>query len=68
MVSAHVHQALEGRGIGVIEATEPEQNATLQETQEEGGVVEVTNLEQINTSIHQGPVPSLIAWVLVEFS
>jgi thioredoxin 1 len=43
-------------GVGVIETTELEQNATLQEAQEEGGVVEVINLEQINASIQQGPV------------
>ncbi|RXA17080.1 thioredoxin [Methanosarcina sp. MSH10X1] len=39
-----------------VEATEPEQNTTSQEIQEEGNVVEVAGLEEINTTLQQGPV------------
>ena len=46
---------------GTVGATESEQNTTLQnttlpETQNESSVVKVTSLEQINTSLKQGPV------------
>ncbi|HET8686344.1 MAG TPA: thioredoxin family protein [Methanosarcina sp.] len=41
---------------GVVEQTESGQNTTPQETQEESSVVEVTDLEQINASLQQGPV------------
>lgn len=41
---------------GTVEATESGQNTTLPETQHESGVVQVTNLEQINASLKQGPV------------
>lgn len=40
---------------GVVEPTESGQNTT-QETQEGSSVVEVTDLEQINASLQQGPV------------
>lgn len=40
----------------VVEANESEQNTTIQETQQESNVVEVISLEQINTSLAQGPV------------
>ncbi len=41
---------------GVVEPTESGQNTTPQETQEGSSVVEVTDLEQINASLQQGPV------------
>ncbi|HEY3361205.1 MAG TPA: thioredoxin family protein [Methanosarcina sp.] len=41
---------------GTVGATESEQNTTLPETQNESSVVKVTSLEQINTSLKQGPV------------
>jgi Thiol-disulfide isomerase and thioredoxins len=41
---------------GTVKATEPEQNTTLQKTQNESSVAQVTNLEQINASLKQGPV------------
>lgn len=48
-------QAIQERN-GVVEATDPGQNITPQETQEEGTVIEVASLEQINASVQQEPV------------
>lgn len=41
---------------GTGNPTESEQNSTPLEIQEESSVVEVTSLEQINTTLEQGPV------------
>lgn len=43
-------------GNDVVEPTESGQNTTPQETQEVSNVVEMTDLEQINASLNQGPV------------
>lgn len=47
-------QAIQERN-GIVEAT-PEQNTTPLETQEKSTVINVTDLQQINTSLEQGPV------------